>query len=147
MIPAAAWKEALRDFLKRDAAVVALVGGKVFDEVQRDPNGAIVATPPWVYIGPIGAERDDNSGHFDGQDFGGVMFRVTTRIFCAGTSFGRSEVWTIANAVAEALEGENIGLAPPLAQTLVCQVQRAGDVIDPLGVKQAFIDVTAEIAG
>lgn len=139
MSPEIALQSAVIELLKADAAVAALVGDKVLDEVPADQAPSL---PPLVEIGPI------NRGRVEGC---GRAVEIRMRLFCTSTAFGRIEAWEIADAVWTALDDDPERGPPPtlpapfyIADSLRCI--QSGDVIDPLQIKSVFVDVRAIVA-
>lgn len=129
-------RDALRAHLRADPAFTAIAGNRIFDDV---PTGKPQA--PYAYIGPMRHTR---------LEIGcGRAWTVQARIFAVSTENGRAQVWSLADAIADALDGLE-DFTPPLAAPFSLQkmieVTQAGDVVDPLQAKSAFLDLTTIIA-
>ncbi|HVL73321.1 MAG TPA: DUF3168 domain-containing protein [Beijerinckiaceae bacterium] len=131
-----ALQAALVALLKADAAVAAIVGAKVFDEIPEDQRGPTVK-PPYLYVGPVNKTRIE-MGAFP-------PFRVRLRLYAVSTEFGRREAWLLADAVESALEDARPALAAPYEVTEPVAVLQAGDVIEPLNPKSVFVDVQTTV--
>jgi hypothetical protein len=138
MSPEIALQTAVIDLLKADAAVAAIVGDGVVDEVPADREPDM----PLVEIGPINRTRVEGCGR---------AWLIRMRLFCTSIAFGRVEAWELADAVVLALDDDPERGPPPalsapfhIADSL--RVVQAGDVIDPLQIKSVFVDVQAIVA-
>jgi hypothetical protein len=130
--PEIALINAIRTALKADASVAALIGANVFDQVSAQ------STPPYIYVGPAGRTRVWND-----------CFQVWTqriRLYVIYTTWNRTEVWTAAEALIQALDLKRFDLAAPYEQQEEIRITQAGDVIDPNAPKSVFVDLTATIA-
>jgi hypothetical protein len=139
MSPEIALQTMVVELLKADAAVAAIVGEKVVDEVPADRAPDY---PPLVEMGPINRTRVEGCGR---------SWLVRMRLFCTSTEFGRVEAWDLADAVVLALDddperGPPPALPAPFHIADALRVVQAGDVIDPLQIKSVFVDVQAIVA-
>lgn len=137
-------RDAIRDCLRADAGFTAIADNRIYDDVptasanSRGPG----ATAPYAYIGPMRRQR---------LDIGcGLAWTVQVRIFAVSTTSGRTEAWSLVDAMTAALDGLE-AFTPPLADPFrlqkMIEVTQAGDVIDPLQAKSVFLDLTTIIAG
>jgi hypothetical protein len=136
--PEEALQDAIVTRLRDDVALAALVGNDVFDEVPGDEAGL----RRYVYLGAMNTRLPtDGSVPLEcAHDF----WAVTLRIFSAGTDdFGRLGVWETANAVRASLHRAEPALAEPYCLVGPLMVSQAGDVLEPQGPKEVFVDVTA----
>lgn len=140
MIPADEFKTALVEALKADAAVAAVLGGRIYDEAPRDNRGdaADLIASPWAYVGPIAASRVESDC--------GAEWMLRVRLYAASTAFGRREVWRAMNAMVAAIEGETLTLAAPAVQTQQIWTMLGGDVVDPISPKLVYVDLAAIVA-
>jgi hypothetical protein len=171
VIPVNAFKAALIAALQADAAVAAILGGRIYDEAPRDKrsDSADLVASPWAYLGPIAGNRVES-------DCGpGWLLRI--RIYAASTDFGRDQAWDAMNAMLDAVESETFpltarGLAqdvfpmlesdgdqligsdgaalysslPRAFQAQQLRVMLAGDVVDPTTPKLVYADLSAIVA-
>lgn len=129
---------ALREALKANAGVSAIVGAKVFDIVPGDKRGMPDdAICPWVYIGPISAKRWEDECY--------RAFDTRMRIYCASTDFDRTPVWALADAVDAALDQKVLSLDANFVMASALRAVECGDVIDPLAPRLVFCDFTCTI--
>lgn len=142
MAPEIALQSAIIDLLAADAAVKAIVGANILDQVPAD---RLPATPPYIEIGPINRTR------FEGCA-GAWLIRV--RIYATSTDFGRVQAWDLADAIAtllddrddEGLPKPSLGLPAPYRIVDALRVVQAGDIVDPLQIKSVFVDVQAVVS-
>jgi len=144
MSPEIALQSAVVDRLGADMAVMAIVAGRIFDQVPAD---RAPGEPPYVEIGPINRTR------FEGCAAGWL---IRMRLYATSTDFGRVEAWNLADAIVAALDDridetgaqavEALALAAPFRILDSLRVVQAGDVVDPLQIKSVFVDVQAVIA-
>lgn len=131
MTPELALRNFIGELLREDAAVAAIVGKKVRDDVPSDADADKL---PWICFGPIATRRLETGGC-------GPAWTVTARVFAESAAFNRDQAWTIARAAIRAVEGQRgpdeAGFCDPLT------VSAAGDVVDPGKIKTVFVDVTA----
>lgn len=137
IFPVATFKADLIEFLKADTACAALFGARVYDSVPQDLRGATadLTVSPWAYLGAITLRRVP-------MDCGPV-FMANVRVFVASNKAGRDEIWNAANAVADALELATVSDV----QNMPGYVDAAGDILDELSIKTAFVDFSASITG
>jgi hypothetical protein len=136
----------LRDVLKANSAIAALVGHKVYDEIPDDNSAD--AKAPYIYVGPVNTlpavtNCDD-------------LYTLRIRLYAVSTKWSRTELWALIHAIRKALNRQTdrslvaLNAAFVLAAPFVLQDQilagQAGDVIDPEAPKSAFIDMTTSIA-
>ncbi|KQP36694.1 hypothetical protein ASF25_01695 [Methylobacterium sp. Leaf100] len=80
----------------------------------------------------------------------GRGWTVQARLFAVSTAAGRTEAWSLIDAMTAALDGREV-FTPPLAAPFrlqkMIEVTQAGDVIDPLQAKSVFLDLTTLITG
>ena len=93
MSPEIALQSAVVDCLGADMAVMAIVAGRIFDQVPAD---RAPGEPPYVEIGPINRTR------FEGCAAGWL---IRMRLYATSTDFGRVEAWNLADAIVAALDG------------------------------------------
>lgn len=130
-------RDAIRECLRADAGFTALAGNRIYDDVPTDKR-----TVPYAYIGPMRRQRFDMGC--------GLAWTVQARLFAVSTASGRTEAWSLIDAMTAALDGRE-AFTPPLAAPFRMQkpieVTQAGDVIDPLQAKSVFLDLTTLITG
>lgn len=138
MTPLKALKIALVEALKADAAVSAIVGAKVYDEVPRDQRGDPSDTAaPFIYLGPLGWRR---------LELGlGPGYDVALRLYAVSTYFGREQVWALHEAMRAALDLKALALAGGHLMTPF-RAMAGGDVISPLAPKECFLDLRTELS-
>jgi len=125
----------IKQALKADAAVAALVGGRIYDEVPADARGqANDVRSPWVVIGPIATARFENDCY--------RAWTVRVRLICASTAFGRVEGWKIANAVDAVMDNLRLDLGPDFGMQVPFKAAESGDIIDPLSIREVHCDFT-----
>lgn len=138
MTPLKALKIATVEALKADAAVAAIVGAKIYDEVPRDNRGdPSDASAPFIYLGPLGWRRLElgcNPG-----------YEVALRLYAVSTHFGREQVWALHEAMRAALDLKALTLAGGHLMTPF-RAMAGGDVISPLSPKECFLDLRAELS-
>src|SRR4051812_43669964 len=100
MTPELAVLEAVLGLVRDDAAVVAIVGEKGFDEVPAD---AEPAEPPYLACGPVNRLRVEGGL--------GKIYQIRLRLFAASTEFGRDQVWELADAAGLAIDEKRPDLA------------------------------------
>lgn len=138
MAPEIALQTAVLGLLRADAAVSAIVAGRIYDQV---PSDRLPGAPPYIELGPINRSRFEGCGR---------SWLIRIRLYAASVEFGRVEAWTLADAMAEALDGgpdrDPPDLPGPWRIADELRVLQAGDVIDPLQIKSVFVDVQAIVA-
>lgn len=130
-------RDAIRDLLRANAAFKKIAGNRMYDEVPTAK-----APTPYAYVGPMRRSRFDMGC--------GLAWTVQARLYAVSTASGRTEAWSLIDAMSAALEGveEFIpALAVPFRLQKMIEVTQAGDVIDPLQAKSVFLDLTTIIAG
>lgn len=130
-------RDAIRALLRADAGFKAIADNRIYDDV---PTSA--AKAPYAYVGPMRRQR---------YDIGcGLAWTVQARLYAVSTASGRTEAWSLIDAMTAALDGreaEDLPLASPFRLQKMIEVTQAGDVIDPLQAKSVFLDLTTIIAG
>jgi predicted DNA-binding protein len=130
-------RDAIRALLRADAGFKAIAGNRIYDDVPTS-----TATAPYAYVGPMRRSR---------YEIGcGLAWTVQARLYAVSTANGRTEAWSLIDAMSAALEGlEDFtpALAEPFRLQKPIEVTQAGDVIDPLQAKSVFLDLTTIIAG
>ena len=130
-------RDVIRECLRADPGFAALAENRIYDDV---PTGN--ATVPYAYIGPMRRQRLDMGC--------GLAWTVQVRLFAVSTASGRTEAWSLIDAMTAALDGRE-AFTPPLAAPFrlqkMIEVTQAGDVIDPLQAKSVFLDLTTLITG
>ncbi len=122
------------DAIKAAPAVTAYVGERIYDVPLEN------AEPPYVFFGP--------AGFTDARDIGCAdAWRFRLRIYVSTAAYGRLAAWDIGLAIAAALHEQTPpvpvpGFHMPMAVTVIT----GGDIIDPLKLKEVFIDIDAVIA-
>lgn len=130
-------RDAIRDLLRADAGFRAIAGNRMYDEVPTAK-----AQTPYGYVGPMRRSRFDVGC--------GLAWTVQARLYAVSTASGRTEAWSLIDAMSAALEGVEEftpALASPFRLQKMIEVTQAGDVIDPLQAKSVFLDLTTIIAG
>ena len=94
---------------------------------------------PWVYVGGVIATQERSAC--------APQWTVQLRIYAAQTDFDPDVVWSVLVAVRQALDGQVLTLPDGMAQTLAIEVGSVGDIIDPQQPANAFLDLTAMVAG
>jgi hypothetical protein len=124
----------LVDAIRAAPGVTAYVGQRIYDVPPEK------AQTPYVFFGP--------AGFTDAKDWGcDDAWRFRLRIYVSTAQYGRLAAWDIALAIAAALHEQTPpvpvpGFHLPMAITVV----NGGDIIDPLKLKEVFIDIDAVIA-
>lgn len=136
MTPELALQDAIKAILSAPGGPVASLAS-VFDEVPTDRASNVLKPGPWVYLGPITRRRIEVGC--------GDAWTITTRLYAAASKTERRQSWTLANAVMDALEGQEPTLADPYRLVEVIRCQQAGDVIEPATPKTVFVDLTTVI--
>jgi Protein of unknown function (DUF3168) len=131
--PAIALREAIFALLKGSAAVVALCAAGVDGVHDQVPAGPAPASAPYVYLGPVNRTRIETGGE--------PAWEWRLRLFVIATDFDRDTAWELAEAVIDALEGEQPALAGGHELFDLLRVRQAGDVIEPVNPKAVFVDV------
>jgi len=139
MIAVHVFKTALINLLQADAAVVALASNRIYDEAPEDQRGVADVASPYAYLGPIHATRLESDG------VPGWTLRL--RLYAASTSFGRSEAWSLMDAICAAIDGKILILPAPYVHAQQSYVASGGDVIDALNPKLVYVDLSAIVAG
>jgi len=136
-------RDTIRVLLRADAGFKAIAENRIYDDVPVATSAGKPGAPtPYAYIGPMRRSR---------YDIGcGLAWTMQVRLFAVSTANGRTEAWSLVDAMTAALEGLE-EFTPPLAAPFVVQkpieIVQAGDVIDPLQAKSVFLDLTTIIAG
>jgi hypothetical protein len=111
--------------LKADAAVTAIVEGRVYDSVPRDAStGKVTAKFPFVSLGPT----DEVSNDADCS----TAFDIAVQIDCWSRAVGYPEVKRLADAVRRALVGDNLTLNDNALVLLEHRLTRTFRDPDPL---------------
>ena len=129
-----AFRAAVEQALKADTGVVALIAQRVFSVVP--PTTTIT---PWVYVGGVVATQERTAC--------GSQWTVQLRICAAQTDFDPDVVWAVLAAVSDALDGKSLTMPDGTAQTLPIEIGSVGDIVDPQQPANAFLDLTAMVAG
>ncbi len=131
-LPSALFDTAL-DLLRADPAVTAILGSRIYDVPPRD------AVVPYLYLGPgrVQAERSWECAN---------AWRFTFRLYVVSEAHGRLQAWDAIFAAIRALDRQR-----PVAPTgyhfpVEWDAAQAGDIIDPLKLKECFADVSAVVA-
>jgi hypothetical protein len=130
-------RDAIRALLRADAGFKAIAANRIYDDVPTS-----TATAPYAYVGPMRRSRFDIGC--------GLAWTVQARLYAVSTASGRTEAWSLIDAMTAALEGVEQftpALASPFRLQKMIEVTQAGDVIDPLQAKSVFLDLTTIIAG
>ncbi len=129
-----AFSDAIMARLAADTGIIALVGRQVFDQVPGKGGALPGVSPPWIYLGPCGAARFEDSAY--------RAWMLTLRIYCETIDFNRGPAWAIADAVDAALDGARPALSSPFGLQADLRMTNSGDIIDPDKPKSVFCDVT-----
>jgi hypothetical protein len=120
--------------LKGNAAVKALVGARIYDEVPSDKDKP---GTPYLYLGPIALRRPAETSNCS------KAREAKFRLFAVSTEFGRLEAWAVIDAVIDALDNSELQLTAPYSTIGdVVKLINAGDVVAPITPKSAFADFT-----
>lgn len=139
MTPELALMGALTAILKADAAVTAVAGKRIYDEVPAGRSAQ--DKPPYIYVGPMRRQRVALDC--------AQIWTVQARIYVVSTEFGRRESWNLVEAVVQALdrkEAPAVAIPAPFSLQQPLQIVQAGDVVDPLAPKSVFLDLSTTIA-
>jgi hypothetical protein len=113
--------------------VLAKLGGpKVFDEPPGDKDRPAL---PYVYLGAVNRTRIETGEY--------PAWTIRMRFFVASVNVGRVQAWEICHALGDAVEGAFPEVAAPWRMDDRIIVAQAGDVIDPMQPKAAFLDIQA----
>jgi hypothetical protein len=128
------FRELVIAVLRGNAEVVSLVENRSYDQPPDRTE------PPYIYLGPINRQR---------LEIGcGSAATLRMRIYAVSIEFGREGAWKVADAIWDALDGAEP--APdqnnPFRLQGAFEVLQAGDVLEPLSPKSAFVDLTATFA-
>lgn len=134
MQPASVVLQAAISALKADPAVSSIVGSRVFD-VPPGPREAL----PYVYLGPARFTYANEFGC-------AAAWRIQFRLYTVSDSQNRMQAWDAAFAVARALHRKSFPAPAGWAFPRKWEAAQGGDIIDPLKLKECFVDVTAMIA-
>jgi len=133
-----AFKKALAAHLMADGGLSALVGQKVYDVPPRDERGqASTASAPFVYFGPIVYRRIEAGC--------GSVYETRMRLYSVSTNHGRTQAWTVHDALAAALEGVGLDLTDGHHMTDF-KVMAGGDVVSPAQPRECFVDVLTNLS-
>lgn len=135
MTPETALLDAVTAALLATAGVTGLVGQKVFDQVPDDKQAP---RPPYLYVGPINRTRVT-------EVCDGGAWALRARLYAVSTGFGRKQAWEMADAVARALDGQELDLPDPFTAVDPVRVTQAGDVLTPASPKAIFVDIAVTI--
>ncbi|GEP12256.1 DUF3168 domain-containing protein [Methylobacterium gnaphalii] len=135
LTPETALLDAVKTLLQADAGFSALAGKKIYDEIPAAKSAG--DNPPYAYFGPMRRSRVESGC--------GEFWTVQARIYAVSTSFGRRQGWALIDAIATALNLQEVVLAAPFVQQQPFIVTQGGDVVDPLAARQVFVDVTTTI--
>lgn len=134
-------RDAIRALIRADAGFKAIAKNRIYDDVPTSSKANPIDTP-YAYVGPMRRSR---------YEIGcGLAWTVQARLYAVSTANGRTEAWSLIDAMSAALEGlEDFSpaLASPFRLQKPIEVTQAGDVIDPLQAKSVFLDLTTIIAG
>lgn len=120
--------------LRASPAITAYVGDRIYDVPLED------AKPPYLFFGP--------AGFTDARDWGCAnAWRFRLRLYVSTAHHGRLVAWDIGLAIAAALHEQTPpvpvpGFHLPMSITVI----NGGDIIDPLKLKEVFIDIDAVMA-
>lgn len=134
-------RDAIRALLRADPGFKAIAGNRIYDDVPVSTKANPTITP-YAYVGPMRRSRYDGGC--------GLVWTVQARLYAVSTESGRTEAWSLVDAMSAALEGVEEftpALASPFRLQKMIEVTQAGDVIDPLQAKSVFLDLTTIIAG
>jgi hypothetical protein len=125
--------DAALDLLRKDAAVTAVVGDRIFDVAP--PSAKL----PYLYLGPgrVQAVRDWECAS---------AWRFTFRLYVVSETHGRMQAWDAVFAAIRALDRQKPTAPPGYHFPTEWDAAQGGDIIDPLKLKECFADVTAVVA-
>jgi len=110
--------------LKADAAVKALIGGRIYDRIPMDGTGKVTAKFPYVSLGPE-QEIPEHINCIAGGD-------IVQQLDVWSRAVGRAEAKKIARAVKDALDDVDLSLG---SNALVCLSYEGRRVLtDPDGL-------------
>ncbi len=142
MAPETAFLDAVLAHLRGSAALAALVGVRIFDEVPADDRAGSIVETPYVYAGPL-VSTDDNGVCID-------MRRLRLRLYAVSDAFARREAWEVMHLMRQRLRSGLTGGAVPFTlpapHSLVsCMFGPSGDITEPERLKVCFVDLVADI--
>ncbi|TDR94203.1 tail completion protein gp17 [Enterovirga rhinocerotis] len=128
---------ALRDAVKAtalaDVSLAAEIGPRFFD---RPPDAKDKPTFPYVFVGPKKIDRHELCDD--------PARPARMRLYVATRDFQSDEAWTLAQLLADALDGASPDLAAPWGLTEI-RVVTAGDAAEAGQPRQVFLDITTVI--
>ena len=129
--PILAFRDAVLALVRAVPAVRAACGNRITDTV---PTTGPLARLPHVSCGPANWNRGET---------GALPLGVLRlRLFVASGEPTRDQVWTIAHAIMDALEGASPALAGDHHLIDLVRVVQAGDVLDKLAPNEVFLDIS-----
>lgn len=131
MAPALVLRDALKILVLASTPVTATVGARVLDRVPSPPKDADF---PFVGFGPMRQERLEAGC--------GPATPVKIRLYAASRDYERDGAWILAEAVADAIEGQQPALAAPFALAGELLVTMVGDALENGQPRTVFVDVT-----
>lgn len=137
--PEIALQAALVAALRADAAVAALVGTQVFDEVPAD--GALPAAARFLHFESMDSRRDPSG---DGA-CRPRLFAITLRLAAVTPDFGAKSAWAIADAARACLDLQTPALAAPWRLNAPLECIRALDVRGIARPKMVFLTIEAQV--
>lgn len=130
--PETALLDAVVVALTADAAVAALVGPRIFDQVPTRTEA------PYIYAGQMASS-------FDGGECA-RYWTVGLRLYVVSTDFGRLMAWAVLNAARAALDGADLVMPAPFILMEPPVIVRAGDIIDPITPRSTYLDLKTLIS-
>lgn len=132
--PTLALRDAIRGVLLANPDVAALVGDRIHDWVPSQRDGLVL---PFLAFGPMRRERMET-----GDD---PASPVKIRLYTASDAYERDQAWEVAEAVADAIEGEVLEIDGPFACAMELRVTMIGDAIETGLPRDVFLDVATVV--
>ena len=121
------------DTIKASPAVTAAIGNRIYDVPPEK------AQTPYIFLGPAGFTPANDIGCGD-------AWRFTMRIYVITAQYGRLAAWDIGMNLAVALHEQRPAIpVPGFGLPMAILVTNGGDIVDPLELKEVFIDIEAVI--
>lgn len=128
-------KSVVCDRLRADMALALLLGDgeRIFDIPPRPGPDALAASCPYVYVGAVGGQSEQQHG-------AALRFNARLRLYCVADEGDRERAHEIAQAVCLALQNTALPMAEGHAMELMW-IENVGDVVDPLEAQMVFVDL------
>lgn len=133
-------KTVICDHLRESNGVTDLLGEgeRIFDITPRYNADQMSAAAPYIYVGAVGGQMEQQHGT-------SLQFNARVRLYCVTDDGDRDAAHELAEAVMIALQDKVLDMASGHSMEGIF-VENVGDIVDPVTAQMVFVDLRAIVA-